>query len=135
MRSFASTPCSLPRHNYLFTNKTLEESLFTPYNNMTAWLRSIDEAKLVLRHQEMQLHEEAERFFTLPLANEDNEDSTYSPSGGTSTTQSLSSFSSQPLSSDGSTFDSRSELSSHPTTSPNTTIPTSISWDTSSSSI
>jgi len=42
----------LPRHQYLFHNHTLEERLGASFDNMSAWIRSVEEAMLVLHHQE-----------------------------------------------------------------------------------
>jgi hypothetical protein len=42
----------LPRHKYLFHNRTLEERLGASFDNMSAWIRSVEEAMLVLQHQE-----------------------------------------------------------------------------------
>jgi hypothetical protein len=42
----------LPRHQYLFHNRTLEECLGASFDNMSAWIRSVEEAMLVLQHPE-----------------------------------------------------------------------------------
>jgi len=70
----------LPRHRYLFTSITLENRLKGSYDNMAAWLRSVEEAIQVLQYQEAQYQVEACRFFP-PSANvaysSTDSDSTY----------------------------------------------------------
>ncbi len=51
--SYAENPdMVLPRHQHLFTHCTLTERLGASYDNMSAWLRSVEQAILVLQHQE-----------------------------------------------------------------------------------
>lgn len=49
----------LPRHHVLFTSRTLEDRLSSSYDIMAAWLRSVDEAVLVLHHHTTSLREVA----------------------------------------------------------------------------
>ena len=53
----------LPRHQYLFTQRTLAEILQSSYDYMSAWVRSVDEALLVLQHQEATQRDLAQMFF------------------------------------------------------------------------
>jgi len=68
----------LSRHHYLFTTRTIEERLSSPYDIMAAWIRSVEEAIQVLQHNTASLKAEAHQIF--PQQNEatDSEsDSTY----------------------------------------------------------
>jgi hypothetical protein len=46
----------LPQHAYLFTSRTLEQRLHLNDDNLSCWLRSVDDAKLTLAHHDTQLH-------------------------------------------------------------------------------
>jgi hypothetical protein len=48
----------LARHRYLFTSRTLEQRLSLSYDDVTCWLRSVDEA----RHQ-LATHVASQQFF------------------------------------------------------------------------
>lgn len=84
----------LPRHSSLFTARTLEQRLKHNYDNMTCWVRSVHEPKLVLAHHDRQLSEQSSRFFhhshpnNTSMQQEDtSSQSSYSPSTqGTSNT-------------------------------------------------
>jgi len=64
----------LPRHHYLFLNKSLYHRLQQPYDDIWCWLRSVEEAHLVLLHQKDQHRMDAHWYFP------SSPDSTYSAS-------------------------------------------------------
>jgi hypothetical protein len=53
----------LPRHRCLFTSRTEEERHQSSYDSMSAWLRSVDEALLVVQHHDAHLREMSRVFF------------------------------------------------------------------------
>jgi len=70
----------LPRHGYLFTLKSLEQRLAMGYENLAARICSVEEAPLVMHHQDAALQRESSRYF--PKAAPDpstSGDSDYSP--------------------------------------------------------
>ena len=46
----------LARHQFLFTTHTVDQRILGSYDSMAAWIRSVEEAILVLRYQEEALH-------------------------------------------------------------------------------
>jgi hypothetical protein len=78
-RAYADNPnMILPRHRSLFTSRTIEERLSSPYDIMAAWIRSVKEAIQVLQRHTASLRTAAQQIF--PQQNEaaDHEsDSTY----------------------------------------------------------
>ncbi len=54
----------LPRHQHLFTSRTLDQRLQHNYDNITCWIRSVNEAKLALAHHVQQLRVQSSSFFT-----------------------------------------------------------------------
>jgi hypothetical protein len=71
----------LPRHQALFTHRTLEQRLRHSYDHLNCWLRSIDEARQTLTFQETHLRATASRFFqSLNSTHSSSQDSTYVPS-------------------------------------------------------
>jgi cytoskeletal protein RodZ len=78
-QAYADNPnMILSPHHYLFTSRTLEERLSSPYDIMAAWIRSVEEAIQVLQHHTASLRAEAHQIF--PQQNEATDpesDSTY----------------------------------------------------------
>jgi hypothetical protein len=78
-QAYADNPnMILSPHHYLFTSRTLEERLSSPYDIMAAWIRSVEEAIQVLQHHTASLRAEAQQIF--PQQNEaadPESDSTY----------------------------------------------------------
>jgi hypothetical protein len=136
--TFEANPAFLlPRHHYLFTNRSLDQRLRTPYDNITCLLCSVEEAQQALILHESILHNISSRFFSRPHINDyDSSDDTYVPSstsGSTSHFTSLSNTASTAFLTtlDASSFDSFSLDSS--TTSPFSCTDKSSSSDTSHS--
>jgi hypothetical protein len=68
----------LPRHHSLFTSRTIEERLSSPYDIMAAWIHSVEEAIQVLQHHTASLRAEAQQIFPQQIEAADHEsDSTY----------------------------------------------------------
>jgi len=57
----------LPHHEYLFNFRTLEQRLNTTYDNLSAWVRSVEEAILVVHHQDAALCEESQTILSKDL--------------------------------------------------------------------
>jgi hypothetical protein len=55
----------LPRHEYLFTQRPLDYRLAMSYDSITCWLRSVEEARLILDFQQQNLRETARTIFSL----------------------------------------------------------------------
>jgi ribonuclease HI len=125
----------LPRHHYLFTDRTLEQRLKHTYDHLSCWVRSVTEARQVLLHHDIRL-----RSSLFPSS---NELSSYTPttssteSTQTSLTVSTSTLSTKDhlteddasnISSTDSTSDSTIQSSS--TLSDNSSCPTIITWST-----
>lgn len=76
----------LPRHEYLFTQRTLQYRLQMSYDSINCWLRSVEEARNILEFQERHLQETAATFFRLFRSSAStsdqasNSDFSYSPS-------------------------------------------------------
>jgi hypothetical protein len=104
-QTYSVTPTMvLARHQALFTTHTVAERMSGSYDSMAAWLRSVEEAMLVLRHQNEANRANSARFFPPPSAPhgvDTDTDTTYSatslssdttlslaPTDSTSTTQS-----------------------------------------------
>jgi hypothetical protein len=145
----------LPQHAYLFTSRTLEQRLRLTYDNLTCWLRSVEDAKQALAHHDLQLRNRSARFFApfytagrrQALLNE-SDDSDYTQSSlasdmsttlspespsitDTTVTYSMTATSTTPSSSTTIT----STHHTHDTTASNfstSTVPTIISWRTTS---
>jgi hypothetical protein len=63
-QAYADNPnMILSRHHYLFTSRTIEERLSSPYDIMAAWIRSVEEAIQVLQHHTASLRAEAHQIF------------------------------------------------------------------------
>jgi hypothetical protein len=81
-QAYSVTPfIVLARHQYLFTTHTVEEWIAGSYDSVAAWIRSVEEAILVLRYHEEANCEASAAFFPSRqvTAHEDSEDdSTYS---------------------------------------------------------
>ncbi len=60
-----STAYVLPCHEYLFTQRSLEDCLKMSYDSITPWLRSVSEAHQILAFQQSHLQETAASFFRL----------------------------------------------------------------------
>jgi hypothetical protein len=82
----------LRRHEYLFTQRSLEYRLKMSYDSITCWLRSVEEACTILTFQQRHLQETAAIIFqsfqpshSHPNSDQDS-DSSYAPSHGSSTT-------------------------------------------------
>jgi len=79
--SFAADPAYIVlQHHHLFTRRILAQRLQHSYNNITSWLRSVEEAKVVLAHHIYQEQEAAHIFFSTPITRDDHDNSTYFPS-------------------------------------------------------
>jgi hypothetical protein len=80
--TFTNNPAFLlPHHHYLFTNRTLEQRLRMPYDNITCWLRSVEDAKQALELHNNTLRTDSSRFFPRPNhSDQDSSDDTYVPS-------------------------------------------------------
>jgi hypothetical protein len=78
-RAYADNPnMILPRHHSLFTSRTIEERLSSPYDIMAAWIHSVEEAIQVLQHHTASLRAEAQQIFPQQIEAADHEsDSTY----------------------------------------------------------
>jgi hypothetical protein len=72
----------LSRHQYLFTSRPLEERLKGSYDITASWIRSVEEAILVLKHHEAAMREEAQSHFD-PHYTTTSTDSDYSPHSDT----------------------------------------------------
>jgi hypothetical protein len=76
----------LPRHEYLFTHRSLLQRLQLSYDGMKCWLRSVDEARQILTFQENYLRETSQQVMNLFHPNQhstessSSADSTYTPS-------------------------------------------------------
>ncbi len=79
--SFDTNPAiRLPRHHYLFTTRSLEQCLQMPYDNITCWLHSVEEAQQALALHESLQHRNSSRFFPQYHAdNHDSSDDSYVP--------------------------------------------------------
>jgi hypothetical protein len=55
----------LARHQFLFTTHTVDQRILGSYDSMAAWIRSVEEALLVLRYQEEALRASSGVFFPL----------------------------------------------------------------------
>jgi len=53
----------LPRHNYLFKQRSLEDRLKQSYDYIKCWLHSVDEAQDILKFQLLHLRETSASFF------------------------------------------------------------------------
>lgn len=67
----------LPRHAFLFMAQTLEHRLCSSYDNILAWLRSVDEALQVVRYHDTQLRQETRSYFQLESSSSHSHDSTH----------------------------------------------------------
>lgn len=138
----------LSRHQHLFTSRTLNQRLQHSYDNITCWIRSVNEAKLALAHHVQQLSAQSSSFFTpaqfishARLTEEDSLSESYVPSSNasistyttlyTTTTQETSSVQ-QSLSS--TSITNMSFLSLTNQHSYSSDPPSVISWDASTSS-
>jgi hypothetical protein len=65
----------LPRHQTLFTSRSLEERLGASYDTMSAWLRSVEEAIQVLKHQEDIQRAASQLFFPLSTVHPEDQPS------------------------------------------------------------
>lgn len=85
-----SPSCVLPRHEHLFTQRSLNQRLQLSYDSIKCWLRSVDEARNILEFQQCHLQETAATVFRLfrPSApiNDSDTESSYIPSSTQSTT-------------------------------------------------
>jgi hypothetical protein len=72
----------LSRHQYLFTSRPLEERLNGSYDITASWIRSVEEAILVLKHHKAAMHAEARSHFD-PYHTTTSTDSDYSPHSDT----------------------------------------------------
>jgi hypothetical protein len=93
--TFQANPAFLlPRHHYLFTNRSLDQRLRMPYDNITCWLRSVEEAQQALNLHESILRNNYSRFFSRPHINDnDSFDETYVPSSTSDSTSYVTSLS------------------------------------------
>jgi hypothetical protein len=123
----------LPRHEYLFTQRTLQYRLQMSYDSIICWIRSVEEACNILDFQERNLRETAQTFFRLfrpPAVNShsvSDTESSYAPSSAatstwltpdsTDSTDSLTTWSSN-----GSLMDETSDSDSSCTTATQTVI-------------
>jgi hypothetical protein len=114
----------LPRHHYLFTQRTLQDRLQSSYDHNSCWLRSVEEARSILLNQEVHLRHTSALFFSMfrqqtALGDSSSStDSSYVPTQSTmtsistvtQTTMSLTDYTSD----DSNTTASISHTSSHP---------------------
>jgi hypothetical protein len=82
----------LPRHEYLFTQRTLQYRLQMSYDSIICWIRSVEEPRNILDFQERNLRETAQTFFRLfrpPTVNSNSAsdtESSYAPSSAATST-------------------------------------------------
>jgi hypothetical protein len=55
----------LPRHHYLFTQRTLQDCLQSSYDHNSCRLRSVEEARSILLNQEVHLRRTSALFFSM----------------------------------------------------------------------
>ncbi len=137
--TFLETPSFLlPRHHYLFTDRTLEQRLKHTYDHLSCCVRSVTEAHQVLLHHDMRL-----RSSLFPSS---NDSSSYTPTNSsTESTQTSLTVSTSTLSTkDHLTEDDASDLyfidstsdsttQSGSTLNDNSSCPTIITWSTAAS--
>jgi hypothetical protein len=75
----------IPRHEYLFTSKTLEQRIMAPYDILSAWLHSVEEAIQVVQFQDAQSREDSRRYFEEGSIITFSSDSSYEYESSTST--------------------------------------------------
>jgi hypothetical protein len=144
----------LSRHHHLFTSRTLEQRLRMPYDNITSWLRSVENARQDLALHISLLRSNSSGFFPPPsMTDDDSTDASYMPSlssssssqatslTDTTSTASLTTITSSSshvsLTSSSTSHSSTSDMS-HFTRSSHTSTgdpPSIISWSTSQSNM
>jgi hypothetical protein len=84
----------LPRHAYLFTQRTLEQRLNMSYDSITCWLRSVDESRMILTFHLRCMQETAATMFNMfqlqTYTTASDSDSTYTPTQSSIDTSSVS---------------------------------------------
>lgn len=98
----------LPRHQYLFSHRTLDQHLQHSYDNIQCWLCSV-EARLMLSYHVQHLHETSKTFFPRADISSTTSGSTYNPSW---TDSSIPASFTQTISTDSLTMSSTSEFAS-----------------------
>jgi hypothetical protein len=127
----------LPRHNYLFTSRTLTQRMKYSYDHLHCWICSVTEAKLMLQHHDQLLREQSSRhFFPIrspsnrqPPESDSSQDS-YSPSthtlSDTSTTLYTTSTEEETMSDTDTTTTTSTHVSN--STSCSSNPPSTIQW-------
>lgn len=119
----------LPRHNYLFTSRTLTQRLKYSYDHLHCWMRSVTEAKLMLQHHNQLLREQSSRHF-FPIRSQLNRQ----PPASDSSQDSYSPFIQTPSDTSTTLYTTSTEEDTMSDTDTTTTISSHVSINTSCSS-
>ena len=140
----------LPRHQYLFTSRSLDQRLKLDIDSINCWIRSVEDAIQALLHHNNQQRQHTARYFApffaagrrnQPASTPESSDSEYSVSSIETNDNTLTTFTSSTLQSSETTMDTISSSSSNMTitthssnlesSSTSSDPPSIISWSTS----